>query len=60
MDVPTPAAPKNDEHFSEKKVFANWIFLAQKYLPYHRLLFKWRISSTEIKITKWDIWYFKK
>ena len=38
MDVPTPAAPKNDEHFSEKKVFANWIFLAQKYLPYHRIL----------------------
>ena len=50
MDVPTAAA-KNDEHFS-KKVFANWIFLAQKYLPYVLRIIKRQFSTAEIEKTK--------
>ena len=37
MDVPTPAAPKNDEHFSEKSV-CQLDFSCPKVSTVHRLL----------------------
>ena len=54
MDVPTAAA-KNDEHFS-KKVFANWIFLAQMYLPFLQRIIK---SQGWVNITMFVDYFFR-
>ena len=53
MDVPTPAAPKNDEHFSEKKCLPIGFFLPKSI--YRTSIIKRHFSSTEFRKKKYFV-----